>query len=125
MKRKALPILFIFMLLVCFACASETPWRKATVSTYELTGQGISISRETAVILRANNVITDVQLENVKGLYNKAREVYIVMGETLKAAGRAESIAQRKAILLEYDKLLVDFKNISLQIITLVQSFKK
>jgi hypothetical protein len=125
-KRKIVPIVFVSILfLSLLSCASDTPWRKASVTTYELTGTIIEHSKQTAEALKAQNLITDEQLAKIKGIYNKARDVYIAAGNSLKLAGKAESAAKRDQLLAEYDKLLADFKKLAYELADLVNKFKK
>ncbi len=125
MKRKGLPILISIVLLVCLSCTTDTPWRKATVSTYELLGAGIGATRDTAEILRTQNVITDVQLAKIKDTYNKARGAYVAAGNALKLAGQVASASERDVLLAEYSKLLSNFAVLSVQLYDLVKGLKK
>lgn len=126
MKRKILPILMAMVLLVGLsACASDVPWRKATVTTFELAGVGVGATKDTAEILRAQNLITDAQLLKIKDIYNKARDAYSKAGEALKLAGRVASATERDASLTEYSKFLADFATLSYQLYDLIKGFKK
>ena len=126
MKRRiSLFLVMVVMMAMVVSCASDTPWRKAAVTTYELTGITIEHSKSTAEALKAQGLITDAQLVKIKDAYNKARSVFIVAGNALKAAGKAEDAAKRDALLAEYDKLLVDFKDLAYELIVLVNQFKK
>jgi len=113
------------MLAFCLGCATETPWRKAAITTYELLGVGVGSTKDIAESLKAQNLITDEQLLKIKDVYNKARAVYIAAGNSLKLAGKAESAASRDQLLVEYDQLLSDFRNLSLELYNLINSFKK
>jgi len=125
-KFKSISIFTCLLLLVfCLGCASETPWRKATVTTYELLGVGVGATKDIAVSLKAQNLITDEQLLKIKDVYNKARNSYVAAGNALKLAGKAESAISRDQLLVEYDKLLTDFRNLSLELYNLINSFKK
>lgn len=126
MKRKVLVLsLAIIILASLSACQSTTPWRKAAVTTYELTGITIEQSKTTAEALKAQNLITDAQLIKIKDVYGKARLAFIAAGNALKAAGQTEDAAKRDALLAEYDKLLLNFKNLAYELIALVNQFKK
>jgi len=126
MRRKAsLFLVMVVILMIVTACASDQPWRKAAVTTYELTGITIEQSRITAEALYAQKLITDAQLVKIKDAYNKARSAFIAAGSALKVAGKAEDAAKRDALLVEYDKLLSQFKGLAYELITLVNQFKK
>lgn len=126
MKKQFLLIgLALLLLASVSACTTDTPWRKMTVTTYELTGITIDHSRSTAEALKAQNLITDAQFTNIKAIYNKAQAVFVAAGNTLKLAGKAEDSAKRDALLAEYDKLLADFKKLAYELMALVNQFKK
>lgn len=126
MNRKVFVGLAMVLLLIgLVGCATDTPWRKATVTTYELLGVGVGATKDTAESLKAQNLITDEQLSKIKDVYNKARNVYLAAGNSLKLAGKAESAASRDKLLEEYGKLLVDFRNLAYQLYDLVKGFKK
>lgn len=126
MKRKVfVGLLAMVLLMGLIGCATDTPWRKATVSTFELVGIGVEAGRDTAQAMKAQNLITDAQLLKIKDAYNKASKAYAAAGNALKLAGRAESAARRDALLTEYDKLLTDFKALAYQVYDLVKGFKK
>ena len=126
MKRKVLVVLLGMVLLAgLIGCASETPWRKATVTTYELLGIGIGATKDTAESLKAQNLITDEQVAKIKDVYNKTRSAYVAAGNTLKLAGKAESAVSRDSLLAEYDKLLADFRTLAYQLYDLMKGFKK
>jgi len=126
MKRKVFIGMLAIILLVCLmSCASETPWRKAAVETFEILGVGIGAARDTTEALKVSNVISAEQVLKVKAVYNKAVAAYAAAGNALKVAGQAQSVASRDASLEEYGKLLADFKNLSLQLYDLVKNFKK
>lgn len=121
--KFVIPLMLAFMLVI--GCASETPWRKAAVTTYELLGIGIGATKDTAESLKAQNLITDEQIAKIKDVYTKARNVYIAAGNSLKLAGKAESALGRDQFLVEYDKLLADFRSLSYQLYDLLKDFKK
>jgi uncharacterized membrane protein len=124
--RFIIPLLLAVVLLAgLFGCATDTPWRKATVTTYELLGVGIVATKDTTELLKAKNVITDAQLLKIKDVYNKTRDAYAAAGKALKLAGQAASVASRDASLAEYAKLLADFNTLSTQLYDLIKGFKK
>jgi hypothetical protein len=126
MKKKVfVGLLAMVMVVGLMGCATETPWRKATVATYELLGVGIGAARDTSILLRSQNVITDAQLLKIKDVYNKARNSYIAAGNALKLAGQAANVTSRDASLAEYTKLLADFNALSTQLYDLIKGFKK
>ncbi len=125
MKRKIF-IGFVMVLLVgLMGCSTDTPWRKATVTTFELVGIGVGGARDTAEVLKAQGLITNAQFLKIKDVYNKAVSAYTAAGNALKLAGKAESAAKRDALLAEYDKLLADFRVLAYQLYDLVKGFKK
>ena len=126
MKRKFLPIpLIIIMLLTCISCATDTAWRKATVTTYELIGDGIGSAKDTVIALKAQNLISDENVAKTKELYNKAQNIYVTMGNTLKAAGKAENAAKKDELFTQYDVLLKEFRTLSYEIYSLIKNIKK
>lgn len=126
MKRKFLPIpLIIIMLLTCISCATDTAWRKATVTTYELIGDGIGSAKDTVIALKAQNLISDENVAKTKELYNKAQKIYVTMGNTLKAAGKAENAAKKDELFTQYDVLLKEFRTLSYEIYSLIKNIKK
>ena len=126
MKRKILLALVSLVLLTSLmGCATDTPWRKATVTTFELVGITQETSKSTTESLRAQNLITDEQLGKVKVIYNKARLAYLAAGNALKLAGKAESAVNRDQLLAEYDKLLTEFRALAYQIYDLIKGFQK
>ena len=126
MKRKFLPIpLIIIMLLTCISCATDTAWRKATVTTYELIGDGIGSAKDTVIALKAQNLISDENVAKTKELYNKAQKIYVTMGNTLKAAGKAENAAKKDELFTQYDVLLKEFRTLSYEIYRLIKNNKK
>jgi hypothetical protein len=122
--RKIKLLVPIILILFVMACASDTPWRRATVSTFELAGDAVAISKDTTIVLYSQHILTDVQLAKAKDLYNKAQKIYVTMGDILKAAGRTESAVERDQLLSQYNSLLADFKSISNEIFQLVNSLK-
>ncbi len=125
MKRQIKLFMVMLILLSLVGCASETPWRKATVTTYELLGMGIGAGKDTAESLKAQNLITDQQLLAIKNAYNKSREAFVAAGNTLKLAGQVQSAISRDSLLVEYDKLLMDFRTLSYQLYELLKNVKK
>ena len=127
--RKQIKLFLIMVvlmsLMVLIGCASETPWRKATVTTYELLGMGIGAGKDTAESLKVQNLITDQQFLAIKNAYNKSREVFIAAGNTLKLAGQTQSAISRDTLLVEYDKLLMNFRTLSYQLYELLKNVKK
>jgi len=124
-KLSVVMFLALIVLVGLSACASDTPWRKATVTSYELVGVGIGATKDTAEALQAQNLISAEQISKIKDAYNKARNVYVAAGNALKLAGKAESAASRDVLLAEYDKLLTDFRALAYQLYDLVKGFKK
>jgi hypothetical protein len=126
MKRIFLVGLLAIMLVTFVGCgATVTPWRKATVDTYELLGIGIGAAKDTTESLQVQNLISAEQVLKIKVVYSKAREAFIAAGNVLKLAGQAEDSIKRDSLLADYGKLLTDFKNLSIQLYDLVKSFKK
>jgi hypothetical protein len=125
MKRKVFPVLLIIVLMSCMACVADTAWRKATVTTYEIAGDGVGIAKDTAIVLNSQKVLTDAQLAKAKNIYNQAQKIYVAMGETLKLAGKAEDAVKKNELLAQYDALLQRFKALSIDIYTLVKDIKK
>jgi hypothetical protein len=125
MKRKFLPILVLVVLLAAFACAGETPWRKAAVSTYELVGIGLGSTKDTGEALGAQGLIPPDQLARVKVAYNKARLVYIQAGDTLKLASATSNAIEQGKLLDNYISLLSEFKTLALDVYNLIKNFKK
>jgi hypothetical protein len=125
MKRKGLPVLLIIVLMSCMACASDTAWRKATVTTYEIAGDGLTVAKDTAIVLNGQKVLSDAQLQRTKNIYDQARKIYIAMGETLKLAGATEDAVKKNELLAQYDALLLRFKALSIDIYALVKDIKK
>ena len=125
LKRKLLPFLLVVVLLGCMACATDTAWRKATVTTYEIAGGGIGVAKDTAIVLNSQKILSDAQLAKAKNLYNRAQEIYVLMGETLKLAGKAQDAIMKDQYLAQYDNLLQRFKALSIDIYTLVKDIKK
>ncbi len=117
--------------IICLAlygltgCATNTPWKLATVSTFELVGGGVSIAKDTAIILNQQKVLSDKKLADAKELYNKAVKVYAAMGNALKLAGQAESAVKRDEFLNEYTKLLGEFGVLSSNIYFLIKDLQK
>ena len=120
MKRRALPILISIILLACLSCANQTPWRKATVTTFELVGATVEQTKPTIEVLYANKAINEAKLAQIKEIYNKAVDIYGKAGRALKLAGQAEDVIKRDALLSEYEKLLTNFKALSLEIHKLI-----
>ncbi len=113
----------VISIILCFllaGCASDTAWRKATVTTYELVGATIEQTRPTAEGLDANKVISDATLAKIKDFYNRAIIIYGKAGKALKLAGQTEDVIKRDALLSEYEKLLAEFKSLSLEIYKLI-----
>ncbi len=128
MRKIRLSIVAILMSLVlvaCFSCTTDSAWRKATVTTYELIGDGIGSAKDTVIILKAQNLISDETNAKAKELYNKAQKIFVAMGNILKAAGKAENAAKKDELLLQYDALLKEFKALSYEIYNLVKNIKK
>ncbi len=120
MKRKILPILIVIVLLSCVSCASNAPWRKATVTTFELVGATVEQTKPTVEVLYANKSLNDAKLAQIKEIYNKAIVIYGKAGQALKLAGQTEDVIKRDALLSEYEKLLAEFKSLSLEIYKLI-----
>jgi len=114
---------FVISIILCFllaGCASNAPWRKATVTTFELLGTTAEQIRPTVEVLYANKVISDAKLAQIKEIYNRAIIIYGKAGQALKLAGQTEDIIKRNALLSEYEKLLLEFKNQSVEIHKLI-----
>ena len=120
MKQKALPILIIIILFASLSCASQTPWRKATVTTFELVGASIEQTKPTVEVLHANKAISDAKLAQIKEIYNRAVDFYEKAGRALKLAGQTEDAIKRNAHLALYEQLLKEFKKLSIEIHTLI-----
>ncbi len=118
-------MVMVVMMAMVGACASDAPWRKATVTTYELVGVGVGATKDTAEALKAQGLLTDEQLGKIKVAYNKAQAVYVAAGKALKLAGKTASAADRDVLLAEYDKLLTEFRTLAYQIYDLIKGFKK
>lgn len=125
MKRRLIPFLLFFALLGCMACASDTAWRKATVTTYEIAGDGVGVAKDTAIVLNTNKILSDAQLVKAKNIYNQAQKIYVAMGETLKLAGQAQDAIMKNQYLAQYDNLLQRFKALSIDIYALIKDIKK
>ncbi len=120
MKRKILPIFIVIVLLACVSCVSQTPWRKATVTTFELVGATIEQTKPTVEVLYANKAISDAKLAQIKEIYNRAVDFYEKAGRALKLAGQTEDAIKRNAELALYEQLLGEFKKLSLEIHKLI-----
>ncbi len=125
MKRKLIPLLVLIVLMSAFACATDTAWRKATVTTYEIAGDGVGIAKDTAIVLNSQKILSDAQLQKAKNIYNQAQKIYVAMGETLKLAGKTEDAVKKNELLAQYDALLQRFKALSIDIYALVKDIKK
>jgi hypothetical protein len=126
MQRRLIRFQVLFLVMVFLVgCASETPWRKITVETYELVGAGFGVTKDTSESLKAQNLITDAQLAKIKEIYGKARASYVAAGNALKVAGRAVAASQRDNKLAEYSKLMADFAVLAGQVYDLIKGFKK
>ncbi len=113
----------VISIILCFllaGCASNAPWRKATVTTFELVGATIEQIKPTVEVLYANKAISDAKLAQIKEIYNKAVIIYGKAGRALKLAGQTEDVIKRDALLSEYEKLLTEFKSLSLEIHKLI-----
>lgn len=124
-RLSIVTILMSLVLIACISCATDTAWRKATVTTYELIGDGIGSAKDTVVVLKAQNLISDENVAKAKELYNKAQKIFVTMGNTLKAAGKAENAAKKDELLIQYDALLKEFKILSYEIYNLIKNIKK
>ena len=114
---------FVISIILCFllaGCANNAPWRKATVTTFELVGSTIEQTRPTAEVLYANKIISDAKLAQIKEIYNRAIDFYEKAGRALKLAGQTEDAIKRNAELALYEQLLGEFKNLSLEIHKLI-----
>ena len=124
MRRvKFLPVLLIVFLLA--ACASETPWRKVTVTTFELTGLTIEHAKDTTLALRDQGLVTPEQVAKIRDVYNKAKAAHTAAGNALKLASAANSAISRDQFLAEYEKLLADFRKLAYEILALVDEITK
>ncbi len=113
----------VISIILCFllaGCASNTPWRKATVTTFELVGATAEQTRPTAEVLYANKIINEAKLAKIKELYNSAVDFYEKAGRALKLAGQTEDAIKRNAELALYEQLLGEFKRLSLEIHKLI-----
>ena len=113
----------VISIILCFllaGCASNTPWRKATVTTFELVGATIEQTRPTTEMLYRNKLIDDTKLAKIKALYNSAVDFYEKAGRALKLAGQTEDTIKRNAELALYEQLLGEFKKLSLEIHKLI-----
>jgi len=86
---RFVPILIIVLLIA--ACSTSTPWRKASVTTFELSGEALVLAYKTAGILLENGKITAVQHQEFLVAYGKAKAAYVVAGKALKAASAANT----------------------------------
>jgi hypothetical protein len=125
MKRKLFPVLLIVMLMLSLSCAYDKVWRNAAVTTYEIAGDGLTVAKDTAIVLNGQKVLSDAQLQRAKNIYDQARKIYIAMGETLKLAGKTEDAVKKNELLAQYDSLLQRFKVLSIDIYALVKDIKK
>jgi len=121
--KFVLPLLLVLVLLS--ACASQTPWRKATVTSYEVGAIGLAEVKYDADYLLSMDLITAAQHSQVIGLYDKAKAAYITAGGVLKAAVNVDDIIKRDALLEEYDKIITDFKQLAYEINALVAQLRK
>jgi len=118
------PMILVAFLLASFSGCAGTPWKKATVVTYEIAGIGIAHVKETAEHLRSVGAIDDAQLAKIRTLYNEARDAYITAGNTLKAAIETEDALKRDALLEKYGKLLEQFRALAYEIADLLNKLK-
>ena len=118
--RMQVVVLSIILCFLLAGCANNAPWRKATVTTFELVGGTVEQTKPIVEVLYANKVINDAKLAQIKEIYNKAIIIYGKAGQALKLAGQAEDVIKRNALLSEYEKLLIEFKNLSLEIHKLI-----
>ncbi len=123
-KVRSLSVVLLVLVLLA-GCASNTPWRKATVVTFELVGVGIGATKDTTELLKAQGVISDAQLANIKEIYNKAVATYAKAGAALKLAGQVASASERDFNLAEYTKFIGEFASLSQQLYDLIKGFKK
>ena len=113
----------VFSIILCFllaGCANNAPWRKATVTTFELIGSTLEQTRPTTEMLYRNKIINDAKLAKIKELYNRAVDFYEKAGKALKLAGQTEDAIKRNAHLALYEQLLGEFKKLSLEIHKLI-----
>ncbi len=113
----------VFSIVLCFllaGCANNAPWRKATVTTFELVGATIEQTKPTVEVLYANKAISDAKLAQIKEIYNRAVDFYEKAGKALKLAGQTEDAIKRDAHLALYEQLLGEFKKLSLEIHKLI-----
>jgi len=118
--RIAVGIMCVMALFI-LSCTTDTAWRRATVSTYELLGEGLSGAKDTTIVLYQQNVISTGKLEKAKVLFNKAQSIYVLMGKSLKLAGRAQDAITRDKYIEEYEGLLAEFSKLSVEIYDLVK----
>ena len=124
-KRSMFLVLVLVWMVVLSGCASDMAWRKATVTTFELVGTGFETTRTTTEILKANGVISDIQLAKIKDVYNKAVVAYAKAGETLKLAGRVATSAEKETLLNDYATYIAEFTKLSVEVYNMIKDFNK
>ena len=124
--RKAkylVPIILVAFLLA--GCASDMPWRKATVTTFELSGIGIAHIKETAEHLRDVGAIDDAKVAEIKAIYNEAERAHEAAGDALDAAIDTKDAIERDILLEKFDELLTKFKNLAYKVVGLINDIRK
>jgi hypothetical protein len=131
MMKKFLGQLFVGLLLlvVLSSCATTgdqvIPWRKATVTSFELTVDVVTQAKEGADYLLSINAITAAQHVQVMVVYGQAKSAISTAGRLLKTAIALEDAVKREAVLAEYDSLLAQIKADLQEIYRLIKSFQK
>ncbi len=109
-------VLYAILLASLIGC---TGWQKKATAGYVGGAAGLAITKEVAVSLCKDGVIKEDKCTQLKTIYNKTIDAYIVSGDVLKIAIKTDDVIQRKSYLAEYKKLLVEYEKLAKDLWTL------
>lgn len=114
---------YVVALILCLGLVGCATWKQNTVKSYRLTGVALTQIQESGKDMCNKGVLKAEDCAKIKDIYNKARDVYIQMGNALILAIETEDAIQRKAKLDEYAKLSSQYLIFSNELIQLAYKY--
>ena len=102
-KKQVLGLLTVLIMITIVACASL--WKEKTTATYESIGNVLASIQQGAKSTCDQGLIKPDDCVKLRDSYNKARQVYIVAGDTLIEAMNIEELYKETSDVIKKKEL--------------------